>query len=326
MSFSQNSETVLRNSASLDSGAGMSSHGPASNQHHIVSTIDTRKQRTPATKVIRPRPQQSLNDVDLRSRIDWQDLVSPHFVFHYDPDWFPLRHAEAIREELEEAYSLIFRFTHESFRERWNVYAVDHRSPKLAGFSVRSHLSCPERSLCLIQTSSQHLYGDLVQLLTHAMRVDRYGRHYFTTPGWSSLEDAFALFLNERLSLQPDVFPFFGADPDLIAHHIYYHQSNASVTRAWMRPTQERSLTDLILFAGFFLYLGDTFSDDRIVEFSKIDGPVTDDEFRSFFGASLDELEHSWISHLPVSRISSTLDEQEQMVMRWDRAIDSCRL
>jgi hypothetical protein len=276
-------------------------------------------------RVIRTRPIAPIDDKELHERIGWQELLSPHFAFEYDPEWFPVRQAQAILDQLEETYSLIFHLTHESFKDRWNVYAADHRSPLVSGHGVRSHLNLSDRSLCLIQTSSHHLYGDLALLLTHAMRAHRYSKHYESTTGWASLEDAFAIFLNERLSIQPDVFPFFGADPDLIAHHLYSHHSYASITRSWPTASTGRRLNDLVLFGAFFLYLGDTFSDDRIVEFSKIDGPVSSSEFNDFFGASLDELEHAWIAHLPVSRISSTQEEQEQMVLRWDRAIDGER-
>lgn len=306
----------------MDSGAGLGSGGS--------QRVPVMPPMTPAlspsaraTRVIQTRPQQPLSDLELRDRISWQEVLSPHFVFKYDEAWFPVRQAESILQELEEAYSLVFRFTHEAFTGRWTVYAADQRSTSPTGHTLRSHINCNDRSMCLLQTSSQHLYGDLVLLLTHAMRAHRFCKHYGQTPGWAALEDAFAIFLNERVSIQPEVFPFYSADADLIAHHLYSHYSNAGVTRNWSHLPGQRSIVDTVLAGAFFLYLGDTFSDDRIVEFSKLDGSVTPNEFREFFGATLDDLEHAWVAHLPVSRISVTREEQEAMVQHWERAIDS---
>jgi hypothetical protein len=310
-------------SAAHDAGAGVSSPGHMPSRPGFVPYGPSDQAVSRATRVIQTRPQLPLSDTELRTRISWSQILSPRFSFHYDSAWFPIRQAESILEEIEQAYTLIFGFTHEAFTDRWDVYVADQRSSLIAGHQLRSHVNCEERTLCLIQSSATHLYGELVQLLTHAMRTHRFQKNYLCTTGWASLEDAFSLFLNERISLQPEVFPFYGADPDLIAHHIYYHHSNASVSRCWQRPNSERSLVDLVLFGAFFLYLGDTFSDDRIIDFSKLDGPVTTHEFKEFFGAPLDELEHAWIAHLPVSLISATQEEQERMVLRWERAIDS---
>jgi hypothetical protein len=324
MSFMPQTDLSAHSSASMEGGS-LGSSGMQNTPPPIPlgSFTPAAPMARTAPRVIQVRPQKPITDSELRGKIAWQERRTPHFILQTDPDSFANAQAESIADELELAYSLIFSFTHESFSDRWNVFAADARSAALHGHALRSHVDVPERSLCLLHGTTQHLYADLIVHLTHAMRSNRYERHYAATAGWSSMEDAFALFLNERIALQPDVFPFYGADPDLVAHHIYYYYSSASIARTWELPADKRGLLDNLLFGAFFLYLGDTFSDDRIIQFSKVDGPVGTAQFADFFGASLDELEHAWIAHLPVSRISVTSEEQEQMLLRWERAIES---
>lgn len=321
MSFSQKPEAT-QSAAAMEAGAGSG----MSQQRGAIPPFPPMPSRAPAgrtTRVIQTTRQRPISDVEFRNRIQWQQILSPRFALNYDPVAFPSTHAVSILEELEQAYSLIFGYTHEAFTDRWKVYVADSQSSALHGHMLSSHIDIPNRSLCLLHGPTQHLYSDLVLLLTHAMRIRRYERHYEHTTGWASLEDAFALFLNERIALQPEVFPFFGADPDLIAHNIYYHHSNASIARTWQSAPNRRSFFDSVLFGAFFLYLGDTFSDDRIMDFSKLDGDVGSDQFAEFFGASLDELEHAWIAHLPVCRLSVTSEEQESMLQHWERTVES---
>jgi hypothetical protein len=156
------------------------------------------------------------------------------------------------------------------------------------------------------------------------MRHARYQRHYGMTQGWSLLEEGFSIFLTERLALGGESFPLHGALPDVVAHHLIFDQKH-SLVDLWSKPRSEFSANDLSLLGAFFLYLGDTFSDDRVVSFSKSEDAITAETFSRAFGESLDELEYAWTQRLPVSLLALTLEEQEAMLQHWERAIEGHR-
>ena len=272
-------------------------------------------------RVITTKPQLAINDRELRARVQWSHKTSSHFALSYDRMAFAEPQIRTLLESLEEAYSLVFHFTHESFIGRFQIYAVDQHATSLLGRAVHPHFNLEEPAIYLTQTSSHHAHAELVQHLTHAMRIVRYTKHYHQTPGWSVLEDGFSVFLNERLSILHNVFPFYGADVDLIAHHLQSKHTE-KLSTIWNKVSGMLSVHQLILTGAFFLYLGDTFSDDRIVTFSKSDYAITNETFRDFFSATLEELESAWINHLPGSLIALTHEEQEDMILRWDRAIE----
>ena len=187
------------------------------------------------------------------------------------------------------------------------------------------HFNIEERAFYLVESGARNVHSELAGLLTHAMRLSRYARHYHTTPGWAVLEEGFSLFLSERLSTQPDLFPFYGAEPDIIAHHLY-RKHELRMPDVWNASPDALKIQERMLAGAFMLYLGDTFSDDRVVTFSKSDDAITDETFRTFFNASLADLEAAWVQHLPLSLVALTADEQQSMVQHWDRAIESsCR-
>jgi hypothetical protein len=228
-----------------------------------------------------------------------------------------------LNESLEIAYSLIFHFTHESFTDRLQVYAVDQRATGLLGRTVSPHFNLEERAIYLVEGGARNVHSELAGLLTHAMRLTRYARHYHSTPGWAALEEGFSLFLSERLSTQPDIFPFYSAEPDVIAHHLY-RKHEMHLARIWNAEAGTMRVRERVLVGAFMLYLGDTFSDDRVVTFSKSDDAITDETFRTFFNATLIDLQAVWLHHLPLSLVALTEDEQEAMIQHWDRAIESC--
>ena len=272
-------------------------------------------------RVITTKPQLAISDQELRARIQWAHKTSPHFVLSYDRISYDDPQAHRLLEALEESYSLIFHFTHESFTGRFQVYAVDQRSTALLGRAIFPHFNAEERAIYLAQTTAHNAHAELVPHLTHAMRFGRYVKHYNHTPGWALLEDGFSIFLSERLSISPDVFPFYGADVDLVAHSI---QSKHHYTLSGLWGVQCNSIPIhlLVMSGAYFLYLGDTYSDDRVVAFSKSESPITNEAFREFFGATLEELESTWMKHLPASLIALTHEEQEEMTLRWERAIE----
>ena len=324
-----------KNSDSMIDRAGMSDHASMSNAEaagmepaaggQLVSAPIVSEAEHRPTRVITPKPQVALSDQELRARVQWAHRASAHFQISYDRTAFSETRAAMLNESLEIAYSLIFHFTHESFTDRFQVYAVDQRAKGLLGRSVWPHFNLEERAFYLVESGTRSVHSELAGLLTHAMRLSRYARHYYDTPGWHALEEGFSLFLSERLSTQPDLFPFYGAEPDIIAHHLY-QKHDLHVPDVWNASPDALKVQELILVVAFLLYLGDTFSDDRVVTFSKSDDAITDETFRTFFGASLAELETIWIQHLPLSLVALTEEEQYAMVQHWDRAIESsCR-
>jgi hypothetical protein len=273
-------------------------------------------------RVITTRPQLAISDQELRARVQWLHKTSSHFQLAYDRVAFADAQARTLLETLEEAYSLVFHFTHESFTDRFQVFAVDQRATSLLGRAVRSHFNFQERAIYLAQTSSQNIYSELIEHVTHAMRIARYAKHYGHTPGWAALEEAFSVFLNERLSISPDVFPFYSADADLIANHVYATHPE-SLANLWGTPSfQALNFYQMVLTGAFFLHLGDIYSDDRIATLSKSDYAITSETFRAFFGVTLEALEEAWRRHLPVAQIALTQEEQDAMLTKWQRSIE----
>jgi len=319
MQISTHNDKVVLNTNRMDSSAGGTLLQSSLNGETASSHADERPSR-----VITTKPQVPISDHELRARLQLSHKASSHFQLAYDRVAFADKQAANLLETLEITYSLIFHFTHESFTDRFQVYALDQRAVSLLGRSVRPHFNLEERAIYLVESSSQHVHSELIKLLTHAMRIVRYARHYDQTPGWAMLEEGFSIFLSERLSMQPDVFPFYGAGTDVIAHHLY-HSHRQKLEEVWNLHPHSLDVDKLVLVGAFMLYLGDTFSDDRVVTFSKSDYAITNDTFHSFFGGSLDDLEASWIQHLPTALISLTEVEQEATILRWDRAIESKR-
>jgi hypothetical protein len=275
-------------------------------------------------RVITTKPQVPISDQELRARVQWAHKTSPHFQLSYDRIAFSEPRATMLIEELEIAYNLIFHFTHESFTDRFPVYAIDQRATTLLGRSVHSHLNLEEHAIYLVENSHERIYAEVVGQLTHAMRIARYKRHYDHTSGWAALEEAFSIFLSERLSMMPEVFPFFGGQADVIAYHLYRKQGQR-LQDIWVAPARSHTIDQLVLAGAFVLYLGDTFSDDRIVTFSLCDDPITSDTFKTFFGSSLDSLEAAWVDHLPTSLLALTHEEKEGMVQHWESSIEGQR-
>jgi len=318
MSIALEKSQIMRSGQRMEAAAGGALLGSSAPQESPPPVFG----RPP--RVITTKPQVPISDQELRARIQWSHKTSPHFQLSYDRIAFPEPRAGKLIEELEIAYSLIFHFTHESFVDRFPVYAIDQRATTLLGRSARSHLNIEEHAIYLVETSSERIHAEIVEQLTHAMRIARYRKHYDHTSGWAALEEAYSIFLSERLSMMPEVFPFFGAGADVIAFHLYRKQGQHLVD-IWSAEARTHSIDQLVLAGAFVLYLGDTFSDDRVVTFSLCDDPITSDTFKTFFGSSLESLESTWVEHLPESLLSLTHEEQEAMVQRWESAIESKR-
>ncbi len=326
LAFEKNSDS-MSNHASMTDHAGMMDRAEAAGMEpaaggELASAPSSPHGETRPTRVITPKPQLALNDQELRARVQWAHRASPHFQLAYDRAAFDESRAAMLNESLEIAHTLIFHFTHESFVDRFQVYVVDQRATGLLGRSVSPHFNLEERAIYLVESGVRTVHSELAGLLTHAMRVARYARHYHSTPGWAALEEGFSLFLSERLSTQPDLFPFYGAEPDVVAHHLY-RKHEMHLARIWNAEAGTMQVRERVLVGAFMLYLGDTFSDDRVVTFSKSDDAITDETFRTFFDASLIDLQTAWLQHLPLTLVSLTEDEQSTMLQHWDRAIES---
>lgn len=262
-----------------------------------------------------------MDDREARARIRWSHNRSAHFLLSFDLDYFSPEAAEALLTSLEDSYSSIFSYTHEAFATSQQVYAVDVRNPMLLGHSFDSHYNFIEGAIYLIRTPNQPLHSMLVPFVSHAMRQSRVQRHYGKTPGWALMEDAFGTFLNCRLSDRSDVYPFFDADPSVIASVILGENPTYSVSNSLRNfvfaPAFERN----VLTGAFFLFLGDMYGDDKIVQFSKCESPIDDEIFTSFFGATLMALEALWRRSLPTSLLSYTHEEQLEMFAAWQRQL-----
>ena len=290
----------------------------------LDDTVETILQASaPSPRVITPRPQLEIADTELRARVQLSHKTSSHFALAYDRVFFTDEQVAQVLSMLESSYSSVFALTHESFPDRFQVYAIDQRSKGLLGRVVRSHFNPRERAIYLSRTSTQPLHVDLIEQVAHAMRFVRYGKHYASTPGWSLLEDAIGVFLNARLTSHREVFPFYGIESDVIAFHLYDKKLVRPLHEVWKSLDHATTLERSVQAGAFFLYLGDTFSDDRVMEFSKIDCEVTNDTFRDFFGRTLVQLEQQWIRSLPHSLIPLTHDEQVQAVQHWMRSIEN---
>ena len=283
--------------------------------------LDHEPVKTP--RVITPKPQIPISDTELRARVQWAHRTSSHFVISFDRTLFADVEVGNVVTTLEESYNLIYGLTHESFADRYQVCLLDQRAVGLLGRAVQSHLSVDERAIYLVRRPSSPIHTELVALLTHAMRLPRYVRHYSVTPGWSMLEDAFSIFLHCRLTFRNDIFPFFGVEPDIIAHHIFSQEDSLSLATCWSCETRSSNLLRYAVAGAFFLHLGDTFSDDRVVEFSKCDSQIESDTFKGFFGQSLEELEAKWVEHLPTSLVTLTSEERDQALSHWQQLFET---
>lgn len=303
---------------------------PASTKPREFSILQEKLERTALSgEAYRPSLAQAsiaLVDRELRKALSWSNSSTPHFQVHYESDRFEKREIDAILGQLEQSYTSIFSQTHEAFAGRLDMFLVDARSAAAAGFfgsKLATHLNIEEKTLYVTKFPFQPLHQQIVAHLTHAMRMQRYEKHYENSLAWALMEDAFAVFLNHRLAAQPDAFPFFGIEPDIIVHELLQSKRVRSLTECWSSPATCNILERQVLNGAFFLYLGDTYSDDRLIELSKCDNEITTETFKDFFGKSLPELEAEWVAHLPISLLAMTRDELDLAITRWEKKIDS---
>lgn len=272
-------------------------------------------------KVIAPKPTIAISDIDVRARVQWGQRLTPHFAIFYDKVLFAGPEVEMAAAALEEGYSAIFSLTHEAFPDRFSIFLIDQRATGLLGRTVRSHMNLDQRAIYLVRTANRSIFSELIHWLSHAMRVARFMRHYGRTPGWAMMEDAFATFLNVRLTTYAEAYPFFGAEADIIAHHVKESAQTGSLKDLWLSPKFAGVLERYLLAGAFFLYLGDTYSDDRVVAFSRCDGEITNDTFRIFFKKSLDGLEQEWVDHLPTAQLSLTAEDRRFVIDHWEKSM-----
>lgn len=265
----------------------------------------------------------ALVDRELRSALAWNNCSTPHFNLNYELDRFERREIDSVMKLLEQSYSSIFSQTHEAFADRLEMYLVDARSQMILGRRLPSHLNVEEKTLYLTRLPYQPLHAQIIAHLTHAMRMSRFAKNYEGCQAWALMEDAFAVFLNHRLAPQPDTFPFFGIEPDIIVHELMKNDRVRSLRECWDLPATCNVLERQVLNGAFFLYLGDTYSDEKVVELSKCDSDLSVDTFKQFFGKTLDELEAEWVAHLPTSMLAMTRDELDLAINRWEKKIDS---
>lgn len=269
---------------------------------------------------ITPRPLIKITDSELRARVQWVHHTTPHFEISYDKICLHSVEIETLSHILENAYRSLFSLTHEGITERFPLYITDLRSPSLMGRKTSTHFSAGERAIYLVRNTHESLDTELIAMLTHATRFPRYIKHYGITRGWALLEDAFATFVSDRLQGNAkQSYPFYGVEPDIIAHYLKEHAVLPKLFYSWHSLRFASELERRVLAGAFLLYLGDTASDDRVVEFSKYDDEITADTFKIFFGKNLEELEEQWSEHLPKALLGHTETEYHDMMEHWKK-------
>jgi hypothetical protein len=269
------------------------------------------------TRSLHKKPAVPISDNDVRSRLHWEHTNSAHFDLLYDSQSFKSKEANILLYQLETAYHNIFYLTHEGFGDRFMVYAFDARTPALLGRSVRSHFNAGDRTIYLARTNSEAIEAELIMAMAHAMRFPRYLKHYGITRGWAMLEDAFAVFLSERLRSDKPVFPFYGADPEVIVASLKEKSQVRLLTHIWPSRNFANGLERFVIGGAFLLFLGDVAGDDKIVGLSRHDEEVSGRTFQLYFGKSLETLEEHWQEHLPKYRLSYTHEECDEMITNW---------
>lgn len=273
----------------------------------------------PAHKIT-PRPLIKITDSELKARVQWIHHTTPHFEISYDKICLHSVEIETLSHVLESAYQSIFSMTHEGLSDRFPIYITDLRSPSLMGRKTSTHFSAGEGAIYLVRNSHESLDTELIAMLTHAMRFPRYIKHYGITRGWALLEDSFGTFLSDRLQgNHKHSYPFYGVEPDIIAHYLKEHAVLPKLFYSWHSLRFASELERRLLAGAFLLYLGDTESDDRVVEFSKYDDEVTSDTFKIYFGKTLEELEEGWTEHLPKALLGYTEIEQRDQLEHWKK-------
>lgn len=270
---------------------------------------------------LKERPLVSINDTELRARVQWSNLASEHFTVYFDRICYHEMEAASLANILEDTYRAVTALTHEGFRDRVPVYLCDLRSPSLLGRSTKTHFNIADRSIYIVRSVSDAAEAELIAMVVHSTRFGMYLRHYGITPGWAMLEDAFATFITERLAHNRISHPFFGAEPDVIAAYLKSQTFLPMLSYAWQSPMFSSELERKVVAGAFLLFLGNTTSDDTVVAFSKCDDDVTSHTFETYFGKSLESLETAWTAHLPKSLLSYTDAEKQEMIARWNNVM-----
>jgi hypothetical protein len=264
------------------------------------------------------RPLVAISDAEIRARVQWGNLPTRHFNVYYDRVCYHEKEAATIALMLDDAYRAVFAMTHEGFFDRVPVYLSDLRSPSLLGRKARTHFNVGERAIYIVRSMTLSAEAEMLPMVVHASRFHRYLKHYGITPGWAMLEDAYATFVSERVAHHRLTHPFFGTEPDVIAHHVISRSFLPSLSYAWQSVRFSSELERRVLAGAFLLYLGDTASDDKVTAFAKSDDDVTSSTFSLHFGKSLEQLEEAWHEHLPKALLSYTDDERNEMLGHWN--------
>lgn len=258
-----------------------------------------------------------VEDSELRARVRWGHAASQHFALSFDAEVFHPNETKTLLAQLEERYHQIFALSHETFNDRMIVYAVDLRSPSLLGRTSRTHFNLAERTIYLIRSGIEGFDAEMTQALVHAMRFGRCIKHYGITSGWAMLEDAFAVFVSERLRENHKIFPFFGVEPNVIIHFLLERSAVRLLSYLWESKQFASPLERYVLAGAFMLYLGDALGDDKIISFSRIDDVVLSGTFQDYFGEPLTKLETRWFDHLPKTLVSFTEEERSESLNEW---------
>jgi hypothetical protein len=294
--------------------------GDDKRNHPFVADLKPAPELTPR-RALYEKPLMPITDSDLRGRIIWTHRQSIHFVLTFDNASLSERETDVILHQLETAYHDIFAITHESFTDKLNVYVVDLHSTMLLGRTTRTHFNVSERTLYLVRSHSEPMESELISAMAHAMRFQRYLEHYGITRGWAILEDAFSVFLAERLRNDKKAFPFYGADPEIIAHYLKEHLPIRMLSHIWTSRQFANAIERYAIAGAFMIYLGDVLGDDKVASFSRHDQEITQNSFHIYFHDSLEHLEGRWVEQLPKALHSYTESERNEMIHTWMKSV-----
>lgn len=269
------------------------------------------------------KPLMPITDSDLRGCISWSHKDSQHFSLSYDNISFSSREIDVILHQLETVYHDIFHISHECFPDTLNVYVTDLHTPTLLGRTTQTHYNVIEHVLYIVRTHQDAIEADLIVALTHAMRSRRYLEHYGITRGWALVEDAFSVFLSERLRNDKKTFPFYGADPEIIAHFLKDRLAIRMLSHLWTSRQFATAIERYVIAGAFMIYLGDILGDDKVAQFSHHDDEITQNSFYVYFNDSLEHIETRWIEQLPKSLHGYTEEERREMIRSWLRSVNA---
>jgi hypothetical protein len=254
--------------------------------------------------------------------LHWPQKASRYFDIYFDPHTFETREVEALIPQLDEGLLAIGELVGREILEHYVIYLADERSPGFEGQVTTSCFDAVSRAIMLVRVPTRPLHSDLLIPLTHAMCSTLHQSPAATRPMRLLVEDAFAAYVNTRLAPHSDVFPYFGVEPDVICHELFQRRAVRTFRECLAHPLACSALERHVIGGAFFLYLADTYGDERLLNLFREAAQPMPASFTTTFDASLEDLENVWMRHLPDSLVALTSEERELAILHWDTLIN----